>query len=571
MFTTARESRNVETSLRFGFEFISKLIIIWIVGFISFFVLTFSSFNHLKNSDKTYLFQGAKQTLIYSIKKHVPLFKSSISNEFETKIKEFRKNLKDITALPLTISFILSFIAPLGWLFLIKRTKTAQDKENSPNEHIREYNKLNKKTRGIRLGGFNKKEHILVDKDKSTPNKKIESMHRKNSIVVPREDETSHFFILGQSGTGKTVLADQILADLKMRKEKIIIHDNKMDFTAKFYNPTKDYIFNPLDERSLEWTIFNDINNIIDIESISHSLIPASPGNIDQFWNNSARNILIEILKYCKDNNLTKNEHISFYLNLTRKEMIKTLNNNAITKLLESEKQAASILSVLEDNTRSLHYLKDGNFSIKEWINSPLNNAIFITNRKDIKEMIAPLLTLFIDFTSKQLLSLDDDLQRRVYFLLEELGMLNKLSSVVDLITNGRSKGASVFVSVQDLARLEEIYGREFNTIFSSCSTKIFFRIGDNFTVQYLKNYAGQNDVQKEDENISLGEQSEDGNLHIRKHLAKEDILKVSELTNLQDRVFKIKLKSFNDFLDLKTYIKEFGKYNKTFESIFSE
>ena len=568
MLNTAKQSRGFETSLRFSFEFISKLLVIWIVGFISFFVLTFSSFNHFSKSDKAYLFSGAKKTVVYTIKKHVPIFKGSLSNDLEMEVKEYRGILKEITTLPLTISFILSFIAPLGWLYFVKRTKATKDKENSPNEHIREYRKINKKANGIKLGGFNKQEHILIDKDKNTPDKKQEANYRKNSIVIPGEDETSHFFILGQSGTGKTVLIDQILADLKLRDKKMIIHDNKMDFTAKFYNPTKDYIFNPLDERSLEWNIFNDIDSIIDIESIANSLIPAPIGNVDPFWNNSARTILIKILKYLKENNLTSNNNIVGMLSLTREEMIQTLNCSTVTKLLEAEKQAASILSTLDQFTRSLQYLRDGDFSIKKWINSPLNNAIFITNRKDIKEMIAPLLTLFIDFTSKQLLSLDDNLNRRVYFILEELGMLNKLSSVVDLVTNGRSKGASIFITVQDLARLEEIYGREFNTIFASCATKIFFRIGDNFTVQYIKNYAGQVEIEKIDENIALGEYSEDGNLHIRKHLAKDDILKVAELTNLQDRVFKVKPKNFNRFLELKTYVKKFEKFNETFSKI---
>ena len=569
MFTTARESRSVETSLRFSFEFISKLLIIWIIGFISFFILTFSSLTHLSNSDKVYLFTGAKKTVVYTIKKHVPIFKGKLSDELEAEVKEYRLILKDITSIPLTISFILAFIGPLAWLFFINRRKLTLDKQNSSDGVIREYSKQNKKAAGIKLGGFDKKEHILVERDKNTTNKKKESSHRRNSIVIPSEDETSHFFILGQSGTGKTVLTEQILADLKLRDKKMIIHDNKMEFTAKFYNPIKDYIFNPLDERSLEWSIFNDIQNIIDIESISYSLIPAPAGNIDPFWNNSARNIFIEILKYCKESNTTTNEHICYLLNLTRSEMMQTLNSNAVTKLLESEKQAASILSVLEEHTRSLQYLKDGDFSIRQWINSPLNNSIFITNRKDIKDMIAPLLTLFIDLTSKQLLSLDDDLNRRVYFILEELGMLNKLSSVVDLVTNGRSKGASIFITVQDLAKLEEIYGREFNTIFASCSTKIFFRIGDNFTAQYLKNYGGQNEVEKEDQNIALGEHSEDGNLHVRKHLAKDDILKVAELTSLQDRVFKVKPKSFNSFINLKIYIKKFKKFNTTFENKF--
>ena len=555
----ARVDKELGANMSFSLNFALKLFSIWFVTFIFVFATLFVSTNNFSQQEKMLLKRAPQKVIVYMIRETI------IPNKVKDSEKQYIHDLKYALArkswIPFLLSFFLSFLTPYFWVRMIKNRIKKSKKDNS----IEEYNKSVRNKEGLSIGGYDEDEHILIDTDTNPRDMQKEKEYRKNSIIIKKEDETSHFMFIGQSGTGKSVLSSQVFEQLKRRGSKMIVHDNKMDYTAKFYNPTRDLIFNPLDQRGLGWSIMNDIDNLVDIESIAHSLFPKEVSNSDPFWIDSARTLFIEILKYAKVNHITKNSELFEMLSSNRRYIMDEIDTNLVRNLLSSEKQGSSILSVLNQYAKSIEYLKDGDFSVKKWIKSSINNTIFITNNKNIQEMIAPLLTLFIDLTSKQLLSLEDDFQRRVYFVLEEMGMLNKLSSIVDLITNGRSKGASVLISIQDLSRLEELYGKEFNTLFANCNTKIFFRIGDKFTVQYIKDYAGTFDAKKVDESVPLKSGEDNSSRNLRFHVAKEDILQIGKLTTLQDRVFLVKPKSFDKYLELKTYIKPYEKYNETF------
>jgi len=554
----ARVDKELGANISFNLNFVLKLFTIWFVAFIFIFIALFVITNKFSQQDKILLKTAPQKVIVYMIRESI--IPNKVKQSEKQNIHRLKYTLVEKSLIPFLLSFFISFFTPYLWVRTIKNRIKKSKKDDS----IKEYNKSIEHKGGLSIGGYDEDEHILIDTDKNPRDMQKEKEYRKNSIIIKKEDETSHFMIIGQSGTGKSVLSSQIFEQLKRRGSKMIVHDNKMDYTAKFYNPTRDLIFNPLDQRGLGWSIMNDVDNIIDIESIAHSLFPKE-ANSDPFWNENARNLFIEILKYAKTNNITKNSELFQILGLSRRDMINEIDTNLVRNLLGSEKQGSSLLSVLNQYTKSLGYLKDGDFSVKKWIKSSINNSIFITNNKNIQEMIAPLLTLFVDLTSKQLLSSNDDFKRRVYFILEEVGMLNKLSSIVDLITNGRSKGASVLISIQDLSRLEELYGKEFNTLFANCNTKIFFRIGDKFTVQYIKDYAGTFDAKKVDESIPLKSGEDNSSRNLRFHVTKEDILQIGKLITLQDRVFLVKPKSFDKFLELKTYIKPYEKYNETF------
>lgn len=562
--------KELSTSIKQRFSFFkNKIFVIFMVSYLAIFAGLMFETQHFSKQEVYTARKGAAKSLVLCLKEHLHIFRGKSIAEADRKlVSDFRGIVKEKVKVPATTSLFFSFlIAFLYFKFISRKGKNETDSEEvQEDEAFERYKKLvSQDENGIKIGGYDKKQNILIEKDTKQRDMQREKSLRKNSIAIEKEDETSHFFVLGQSGTGKTVLLSQIVEQLKNRKQKMVVHDNKMDFVTKFYDPTKDLIFNPMDERAIGWSILNEINSIIDIESIAYSLVPA-PNFGEPFWNNNARDILIETLKYAKANSISSNKDLFALLNLSRVEMIKKLNSKVVNKLLENEKSAADILSTLHQFIRGLEYLKDGDFNVKKWIESEENNTIFLTNRKDISDMIAPLLSLFVDLVSKKLLSENEDLDRRVYFILDELTMLNKLSSVVDLITNGRSKGASVLIAVQDLARLKKIYDEEFNTIFGNCSTKIFFRIGDNFTVQHLNKYAGTEEIERTDQSLSFQENSENGNLHIRKHVVLDDKLKVSKLTNLQDRMFLIKVRNFEDFMLLKTYVREYKKYNTPFK-----
>ncbi len=128
-------------------------------------------------------------------------------------------------------------------------------------------------------------------------------------VALPRDAEVKHLLFIGAPGTGKTNQASQMIERLIEREEKMVVYDFKGDYLAKFYDPDRDIIFNPLDSRCGGWNVFNELVQFMDIDAVAHSLIPQSYQQ-DPFWNDAARDVFSGILHYLYQNNAKTNAHI---------------------------------------------------------------------------------------------------------------------------------------------------------------------------------------------------------------------------------------------------------------------
>lgn len=412
------------------------------------------------------------------------------------------------------------------------------------------------KNKYLSVGGFNKNTHILVEEDEISKklNKAKEMDYRANSIEIPEQIEYEHFCIVGKSGSGKTVLINPIVEQIRERGDRLIIHDYKNDFTNNFAT-SRDLIFNPaVPNRCVKWSVFNDIDSKEDIKSIAVSLIPAASEKEDPFWKNASRDILIGCLLSLFEIGKATNRDIY--------ELV-TADNETIEQALTASPSAAryahvfaksnqktlnSIMSVFRTYTSCFEYLQDidGDFSIKEWVEKS-SKTIFVQNRENIKEAIAPALTLFIDTISRELLSQDDRLDKTV-FIFDEFGRLNRMSSILDLLTNGRSKGASIYLLVQEFAQIEERYGKEGKrTIVNACANQIYFSVNDAESAEELSKQIGDSEKLQEDESIHhKTETDEMQGLNVRKQKTINKVVLASEILNLRQREFFIKLSGQN-------------------------
>src|SRR5208282_4444695 len=108
---------------------------------------------------------------------------------------------------------------------------------------------------------------------------------------------------------------------------------------------------------------------------------------------------------------------------------------------------------------------------------------LFITNYEECKDTLRPILSLFIDLLGRKLLALPDSFDRRVYFFLDELGTLQRLSTIKDLLILSRKKGGSIFVGIQDFAQLIHIYGPEqSDTMMNGFNNIVILRCTDPAT-----------------------------------------------------------------------------------------
>ncbi len=373
-------------------------------------------------------------------------------------------------------------------------------------------------------------------------------------VKLPRSAEVKHLLFIGAPGTGKTNQASQMIERLIERGEKMIIYDFKGDYLAKFYDPGRDIIFNPLDTRCQGWNLFNELARFMDIDAVAHSLIAQSYMQ-DPFWNDAARDVFSGILHYLYQNNARSNSdiwaavtapiaHIAGWLKGT-----KGGERGYVYIQDASSKQAMSVVAVMMQYVKSFEYMSkaDGSFSITEWLNDPKPGGIFITNYADVKDTLRPILSLFVDLLGRKLLSMKDDHQRRVFFLLDEFGTLQRLSTIKDLLTLSRSKGGAVFIGVQDKGQIDKIYSPEFSqSILNACGNSIIFRVSDPVTAKYLSDRIGKTEVLEVDQALSMGVSDNRDGVSLMQRSREKDLVLPSEIMNLRDLEAYLKIANYS-------------------------
>ncbi len=258
-----------------------------------------------------------------------------------------------------------------------------------------------------------------------------------------------------------------------------------------------DLIFNPLDERSVKWNIIDEITNggggnvkiSASAKNVCNSLIPEScDGGNEKFFRDGARAVLKSLIEYlvfirgpggC--NNRCLLELISSSgADLYEKVMsVSPIAANFIS--IPGSNQSAGVLAVLSQFTESLLCMNypDGNFTVKNWLCDGKSGVLYVTGFADVRETLRPVLSLLIDTIAVNLLSLPDSADRRVYFILDEFATLQRLNSLVELLTLSRSKGGSVWLATQDLSQVENLYGPLKNSIVNACGSKVIFAVAD--------------------------------------------------------------------------------------------
>ncbi len=291
-------------------------------------------------------------------------------------------------------------------------------------------------------------------------------------VELPVEEENKQMFLFGRPGSGKTTVYNNIIEKLIQRNDKAIIYDEKFDYIPLFYNPEKDLILNIADSRTLKWSIINEIKDKADLVSVAKSLIPDAVGT-EQHWNDTARAIFTAMTREFLLSGKTKNKQLFSALSQKTEDILVFLQEQNAPEAvhISNPRNASDVMSTLMRYISWLEYAEDGDFTIQSWLNDPSKRFIFVANNPKIKDIQKPLLALFIDLISKNVLFLPEDRNRRFYFLLDELGTLGRLNSVVDLLTQGRSKGIRTFAGVQDIGQFDKLYGQETrNTLINACS-----------------------------------------------------------------------------------------------------
>jgi len=330
--------------------------------------------------------------------------------------------------------------------------------------------------------------------------------------------ETQHCFISGASGTGKTILMRRLytyyINNSKYIGSKFLIHDVKGDYVQKFYNKKTDYIFNLNDSRTFNLNLFNYINTTAELKSIVASIIPQPVEEKDPIWTNSARSILEGIMLYCIKTDQKTNKAVQNLIKLSPEELAAKLSKiegteDAVTFLSSgSEGQIGNIYSNFKSRVTYFTSLPADidtkeELDLKKWLtNTTDTSTIFLLNDVKNKDLNAIRISVFLNIVIKELLTLTESKTRKIFFLLDEFGSLQKTQAIIDLLALGRSFGARVYLGIQEIQRLYATYGKELtSTIVNNTSSKIVLRANEAETAEYMARLIGE--VKKKETNLT--------------------------------------------------------------------
>lgn len=359
-------------------------------------------------------------------------------------------------------------------------------------------------------------------------------------VPMRKKAETLHTLILGAQGTGKSQQIFHLMEQVRARGKRAIVYDPTGEYTQVFYREGTDILMNPLDGRSPNWNIWNEIHKDYHFDNMANGLIP-DPAQADPFWAHAGRMVLKDVYRVLGREGRRTNRDLYNAIALNALPALHALlQGTAGATYVDptTERTGMSLKMTVQNQLESFRFLHDEGplFSIRQWVTDESDSWLFITAREAQRDAMKPLLSLWIDIAIKAVLDLEPIHRERLWFFIDELPTLQKLDILKLALTNTRKYGLCMVVGIQDFSQLHEIYGRELaKTIISGCQTKLLLRVTDGSAARQLAETMGQAEMDEKEETLSYGLHAERDGVSVFARRSLRDIVLSSEVLTLPD------------------------------------
>lgn len=387
--------------------------------------------------------------------------------------------------------------------------------------------------RGAKLVEGKELARLIRHRDEASP-------YEIAGVPMRVKSETLHTLFAGAQGTGKSQQFFALMKQVRARGKRMIVYDPTGEFTQAFYREGKDILMNPLDSRSPNWNIWNEIAKDYHFDNMANGLIP-DPAESDPFWALAGRMVLKDVIAVLgREGRRTNRDLYNAIAKSNLDAMHALLQGAAGATYVDptTERTGMSLKMTVQNQLEAFRFLPDEgeSFSIRKWVHEEGDSWMFITAREAMREALKPVLSLWIDTAIKAVLDLEPIHRERLWFCIDELPTLQKLDILKLALTNTRKYGLCMVLGVQDFSQLYEIYGHDLaKTIISGCQTKLLLRVTDGAAAKLLAELMGQAEVDEKDETLSYGLSSQRDGVSVMARRQMRDLVLTSEILTLPD------------------------------------
>ncbi|MDD2539496.1 MAG: type IV secretion system DNA-binding domain-containing protein [Desulfuromonadaceae bacterium] len=375
-----------------------------------------------------------------------------------------------------------------------------------------------------------------------------------SNVVIPKKIENLSFFVIGKPQQGKTVLINSILTEIQHRQERAVVFCAKReDFVTTHYRPMIDGIFCPPDLRSLGWSLKHDIKTIEDFSVLANVLSPSNPQAKDPMWDKGKRMAVEALFKHWWLATDRSNRELGRIAKLSHPEMAKILKDtpgvedaHGLIANTKSQTAYSFYVNILTDlQPLQLLAKNDGDFSITQWLQSG-TGCIFLPCSDRLEAMLAPIYGMFIELVAINHMDLPQDRLRRIWYLMDELPAISKISKLPSLLNKGPSYGVAAVIGSQSVVQLDSRYGeQDRRAILNSCATSVIYCVEDDKTAEEMSKRIGQSETEKAKENLSTASVDSRDGVTVMAEYKKDYVISPDQLRNLSALTCYVRVAGF--------------------------
>ncbi|WP_305812805.1 type IV conjugative transfer system coupling protein TraD [Photobacterium leiognathi] len=339
--------------------------------------------------------------------------------------------------------------------------------------------------------------------------------------ILAKDFEVRHLAFSGSTGTGKSVIIRKLLREIEARGDKAIIYDKGCTFVSRFYRPERDSILNPFDERSVDWTLWNDAKQFSDYENLATALI-AQTGHGDPFWVEAARAILTNTAyQMTLDDQPLTTERLLTLLLKTPTAVLRDYLQGTMASAITDEKAdkiAISVKAILAAYIKSLRYLegldkpdKSGHhrpvFSIRKWVQDDTQTGfLFFTSNAEQHVSLRPLISMWLSTASTAMLGLTENPNRRLWVIADELPSLHQLPDLASTLAEVRKYGGCYLLGFQSYPQFVKAYGQHAaDEMYDLLNSRFYLRNPSSSVAKKTSDDLGEQELDISKEQYSYG------------------------------------------------------------------
>jgi hypothetical protein len=325
----------------------------------------------------------------------------------------------------------------------------------------------------------------------------------RHALSIPRSLESSHIMIMGDTGTGKSVLQRRVLTQVAERGETAIVYDPALEYAPHFFNADRgDLILNPLDARCPYWSPSDEVDHEAEALTLATSLFPDKPHE-NTFFVEGPRKIFAHLLT------LKPNPEELVWWMSHEDELDRRLKGTELESFVYrgAGPQRGGVLGALNMVADSLKLLPreteaKQRFTTEQWARQK-SGWLFFTSTPRFRERLLPLTSLWLDTLVLRLMNLGDPLMRHAWFVLDELASLQRLPQLHTALTENRKSGNPVVIGFQGRSQLEVRYGHEAEAMLSQPATKIFLHTSEPRAAKWISDTIGEVEMERVKETVN--------------------------------------------------------------------